>query len=271
MKKYPYMINGFKCYAPELAHNNYNYDETLFNQLFELEENNFWFRSRNRVIQILIEKYSDISKNKKFLEIGCGTGYVLKGLEKFKNLKLYGAEIYLEGLKYAKRRLPDVEFIQLDATNMPFEDKFECIGAFDVLEHIDDDEVVIKNVYNSLKQNGLFFISVPQYMFMWSYLDEIACHKRRYSKKELFYKLKKSGFDLIYCSSFVFSLFPIMLISRWLKRSNRENYKSSLQELKINKYLNKLFELILRFDEFLIFWGVRLPFGGSLIAVVIKN
>jgi SAM-dependent methyltransferase len=265
------VIDGIKCYAPDLAYDNLNYNAAAFKQFYELEANNFWFRSRNRVIQMLVRRFSDNSKIINFLEIGCGTGYVLKGLGKFKNLKLYGAEIYLEGLKYAKERLPDVEFIQLDATDMPFENYFECIGAFDVLEHIDEDEVVIKNVYNSLKQNGLFFISVPQYMFIWSYLDEIAHHKRRYNKNMLFRKLKNSGFDVIYNSSFVFSLFPVMIISRCLKKKSKLVDKTdTFPELQVNKFVNKILELILGIDELLIYLGIRLPFGGSLIAVAKK-
>ncbi len=42
----------------------------------------------------------------------------------------------MEGLKYAKQRVPGAEFIQMDATEMPFENEFDAIGAFDVLELI---------------------------------------------------------------------------------------------------------------------------------------
>ena len=114
------IIDGIKCYVPELAYSNDDFNEANFRKLFELEERNFWFRARNRVIQVLVQKYSKPGQKGKFMEIGCGTGFVLKGLERFPNLELSGAEIYLEGLKYAKKRLPDVEFFQLDATRMPF-------------------------------------------------------------------------------------------------------------------------------------------------------
>ncbi|MCX6158512.1 MAG: class I SAM-dependent methyltransferase [Ignavibacteriae bacterium] len=266
------IIEGVKCYAPELAMENNDFKESSFRKLYGLEEKNFWFRSRNRIAQILVAKYFGNKVMGKFLEIGCGTGYVLKGLEKYKNLELYGAEIYLEGLKFAKKRLPQIEFVQLDATNMPFENEFDCIGAFDVLEHIAEDELVMKNVNKSLKSGGIFFVSVPQYMFMWCYLDDIACHKRRYSKIELLNKLRRNGFRIKFHSSFVFSLFPLMLLSRWFKRNKRigDTEKETFAELEMNRFINKLFEFILKIDEYLIQIGIKLPFGGSLIVVAEK-
>ena len=64
--------------------------------------------------------------------------------------------------------MPKVEFIQLDATKMTFHEHYDYIGAFDVLEHIIEDEKVIQNVNNSLKICRKFLLIVPQYMFMWS-------------------------------------------------------------------------------------------------------
>lgn len=272
MKTEATIIDGIKCYAPELAYSNNDYNENDFKKLFEIEEQNFWFKARNRVIKTLLENYSkDVSGS--FLEIGCGTGFVLKGLSKFSNLRLTGAEIYLEGLKYAKQRLPEVEFLQLDATSIPFREQYDYIGAFDVLEHITEDENVMRNVYKALKYGGMFFISVPQHMFMWSIEDDVACHKRRYSKVEILSKLKKAGFEIKYHTSFVFSLFPLMMVSRFIKKNKQTaDLKEDRfnEELKLNPLINKTFELILRIDELLIRIGVRLPFGGSLIVVAKK-
>jgi len=273
MKTEAIIIDGIKCYAPELAYSNNDYNENDFKKLFEIEGHNFWFRSRNRVIQLLFKKYSEHLSGT-FLEIGCGTGFVLKGLCKFPDLELSGAEIYLKGLKYAKQRLPNIEFVQLDATRIPFEEKFDYIGAFDVLEHIEEDEKVMQNAYKALKYGGMFFISVPQHMFMWSIEDEDACHKRRYSKVEMLSKLKKAGFEIKYHTSFVFSLFPLMLVSRFIKRNKQTTDLTDdrlNEELKLNPLINRTFELILGIDELLIRIGVRLPFGGSLIVVAAKK
>ncbi len=276
MDKYAYsVIEGIKCYNPQTALSNDYYPEEAYDELFKLERNNFWFRARNRLISYLFKKYVPSDEDLKTLEIGCGTGYVLSGLQKFTNLKLAGAEIFIRGLHFASKRLPGIEFFQLDAVNLPFTSEFDIICAFDVLEHIGQDEKTLKNIYIALKNNGLFFVSVPQHRFIWSAIDELSNHKRRYTKKELKEKLRKSGFDILYFSSFVFLLFPFMVISRFLNKKalprKKDNTINLLHELKINPFLNYIFYLVMMVDELLIKSGIRLPFGGSLIGVAKKT
>jgi SAM-dependent methyltransferase len=262
------VIDTIPCYAPELAFSNEDYSPAIFERLFKAEDTNFWFRSRNRVLKYLIRKYTSNSDTT-FLEIGCGTGYVLKGLESLPHTELVGADIYLEGLKLTRKRIPGIKLIQLNATQMPFEAKFDSVGAFDVLEHIEEDERVMKEVFKSLKNGGYFFISVPQYSWMWSYLDDMAYHKRRYVRSQLNAKLSRAGFKTVYLGSFLFTLFPLLWISRGLKKSKKMSYTvdDQMKELELSRLTNFLLGCFMRIDEMLIRLGLRLPFGGSLIAV----
>ncbi len=269
------IIENIKCYAPALAFQNKDFPSESFEKLYAVESKNFWFVSRNKIIRSLVKKHFSKKQAEKnnFLEIGCGTAFVLKGLSDLTYLKLSGAEIYLQGLKYARQRLPNVNFIQLDATNLPFKNEFDAIGAFDVLEHIESDELVIKNIYDALRDNGYFFVSVPQYMWMWSKTDDFACHKRRYSRKELLTKLESKGFKIEYITSFVFILFPFMFFSRIFSKKKKNILDSDINnapELSLNPLLNSIFKLAMKPDELLIKLGLSLPFGGSLIVVAKK-
>ncbi len=269
------MVDGIKCFSLKEAYFNDGFDCSHFKKLYNLEENSFWFRCRNRIIRILVNRFVNKKTDAKFLEIGCGTGFVLKGLLELglRNITLVGSDVYLEGLKYARARLnASVELIQLDALNIPFENEYDYIGAFDVLEHVVDDEQVLENIHRCLKENGLLFISVPQYRFLWSYFDEISQHKRRYSKQEIQDKLINHNFSVCYHSSFISTLFPLMVASRKIK-GNKKISSSGINydELRVNKVLDKLFEYILRIDEVLIRLNFRLPVGGSLIVVARKN
>lgn len=267
------LIDGIKCYSPTAAKYNTDYNSEHYDVLFNIESNNFWFRSRNRLIKYLFSKFLGGIHGAKVLEVGCGTGYVLKGLLRFKSLRLYGAELNIEGLKYAKKRLPEVEFVQLDMRYSPFEDEFDAVGAFDVLEHIDEDELIMKNVYKALKSKGLFFISVPQHMWLWSTQDDTSCHKRRYSRKEMIEKLKKAGFSIKFVNSFVFTLLPLMLISRLRMKKKKliSTTKYNYDELTLPTFLNKVLECIMFVDEFLIRIGLPLFIGGSLLVVAEKK
>lgn len=267
-------IEGIKCYAPDLAMENSDFPPDQFATIFEGEQKNFWFRSRNRILCRALKRITP-EKNVRFMEIGCGTGYVLSGIhEKFPGMQLTGSEIYISGLKFAASRVPSGEFIQLDATRMPFDSQFDFVGAFDVLEHIDEDEKVMSEVHKALIPGGSFLITVPQHMWLWSSIDEYSCHKRRYTRKEMLSKLKKAGFDIHYVSSFMFSLLPLMYLSR-LRRKNKSASELTKEEINSELLLSPMMNFILgtfmRIDEFLLWMGLSLPAGGSLFVIAKKH
>lgn len=109
------------------------------------------------------------------MEIGCGTGYVLARVaQAYPAATLVGSEIFSAGWAYSAS--PAAELLQLDARQIPYVEEFEVIGAFDVLEHIQEDEIVLAAILRPLKPGGGVAIAVPQ----WSDANESACHVRRY-------------------------------------------------------------------------------------------
>jgi SAM-dependent methyltransferase len=268
------VIDGFRCYAPALAVDHADYPSDGFDVTAAVEERSFWCRTRNRVLRAVVERFSDRNRPLDLLEIGCGTGTVLGALRAVSNLRLTGSEIYLQGLRHARQRLPGVDFIQLDATAMPFRDAYDIVGAFDVLEHIDADELVMRQVRASLRPGGLFVLTVPQYQWMSSRIDEMVCHKRRYSRSELLTKLEAAGFDVVYTTSFVTTLFPLMAAMRLLDRLRpapvdvKADFRS---QVALPLPVNFLFDWISRLDEVLLKAGASLPFGGSLLAVARRS
>ena len=112
---------------------NEQFDPATYKEFAETEVKNFWYVSRPKLISIVIKKYLKDAHN--FLEIGCGTGYVLYNMnKKLPNLELYGADVYVEGLEFVKKRLRgNIKLYQFDAKNIPFENHFDLIGAFDAI------------------------------------------------------------------------------------------------------------------------------------------
>lgn len=259
------VIEGFECYSPDLASLNDGFDPKSFELLYEVEDKSFWFTNRNLVIAHLVGKYPI---NKDFLEIGCGSAFVINHLfNNFPNLKFTGSEIYVEGLKFAQKRVSsETKLIQFDATDINFEEQFDGIGTFDVIEHIDEDEKVLANIYKSLRPNGRVFISVPQYMFMWSQEDDAAYHKRRYTRKELKYKLIKAGFEVEFITSYMFLLFPLMLFSR-ITGNGKKTAEEMIKALYPGKIMNSILSIFAYLDVALIRMGISLPWGGSLVVV----
>lgn len=241
-----------------------------FQELANLEADNFWFRARNQLISWAIQKNSPLLSN--FLEIGCGTGFVLSAVSKsFPHAEIFGSEYFEEGLVYARQRLPKATFNQMDARSIPHSLYFDAIGAFDVLEHIQEDDVVLNQIYKALKPSGIVFITVPQHPWLWSVVDEHACHVRRYTEQELDRKVKAAGFEVVLSTSFVTILLPAMYISRMIARKKNNLQNDEIAGIKMNPWLNKLFELLLALERFFIRTGVRLPFGGSRLLVARKD
>jgi len=80
---------------------------------------------------------------------------------------------------------------------------FDLIAAFDVIEHLEDDVAAISNIAQMLREDAHLIITVPQHMFLWSRLDELSNISAVF-QSELVGKLRQNGFDISYCTSFVF-------------------------------------------------------------------
>jgi len=265
----PQKINGFLSFAPKLAYENKGFPADGFDRLVFLEASHFWFRSRSKLILWASAKY--FKKFSNFLEIGCGNGYVLSCVKNaFPLLKLYGSEIYQQGLLHASQRIPDAEFFQMDARDIPFKNHFDVIGAFDVLEHISEDEKVLSSIFKSIVPGGGILITVPQHRFLWTHVDNFSGHVRRYSAKELREKVEKAGFRVESVVSFISFLLPLMLLSRLLHGNNPKKYDPEA-ELHQNFIINFILEKILDFERIFIRMGFRAPWGGSLLLVAKKD
>jgi SAM-dependent methyltransferase len=240
-----------------------------FEQLFEVETGNFWFRSRNKLLFWALRKYFPQAKS--FFEIGCGTGYVLSGIQReFSSIRLFGSDIFINGMSFAKLRLTSVSLFQMDARQIPFEMEFDVIGVFDVLEHIDEDDVVLQQMFQATKLGGGVIITVPQHRFLWGIVDEYSFHRRRYTRKGLIKKVKDAGFQIIRVNSFVSFLLPLMLFSR-MKRQISSDRFDLLAELKIGRITNAVLENILTVERLFIQRGFSFPVGGSLIIIAKRN
>src|SRR2546428_13964527 len=108
------MHEGFPAYAATLAQAGGGFKAAYFAELAPLETGHFWFRVRNRLIIWALGKYCPGFRC--FLEIGCGTGYVLSGIAKaYPGAQLHGSEIFTAGLAFAAARQPSINFMQMDA------------------------------------------------------------------------------------------------------------------------------------------------------------
>ncbi len=157
----------------------------------------------------------------------------------------------------------------MDARCITYAEEFDVIGAFDVLEHIEQDEVVLAEMLRALRPGGGVVLTVPQYPWLWSWQDEYACHVRRYRVGELRKKVLRAGLTLEFETSFVSLLLPAMVASRMFQR-NRPADSDAMAELHLPVLLNRVFESFMDVERSLIKWGMRLPIGSSLLLIARK-
>ncbi|MDD5212427.1 MAG: class I SAM-dependent methyltransferase [Sulfuricurvum sp.] len=239
-----------------------------FAKLYKLEAAHFWFRARNALIIWMLKKYSPNFQS--FLEIGCGTGYVLSGVAtSFPKAKISGSEIFSEGLTFAASRVKDAQFMQMDGAHIPFVDEFDVVGAFDVIEHIPEDEAVLAGIYKAVKPGGYVLLTVPQHPLLWSGADDYWCHVRRYTVTEIHKKVECAGFKIVRTTSFVSLLLPGMLALRMSGR-NKSNF-DGFDELRNNLIVNRLMEIVLGLERLLIQAGLSFPVGGSRLVLARKG
>jgi SAM-dependent methyltransferase len=260
---------GVDCYAEELMYNAGGFKAEYFAELFRLEAGHFWFEARNQLILKFLAQYCGDFNS--LLEIGCGTGFVLSGINRqFPKIRVVGSEIHITGLEHASKRVPNATFLQMDARQNPYQKEFDVIGAFDVLEHIEEDVEVMKQVNDALRAGGYFLLTVPQHQWLWSQVDEHAHHVRRYSKVELHEKLAATGFKVVRSSSFVSTLLPAMIASRLISKRIPVKAFDPLSEFNISPLLNYLLWRVLTLEVSLVSLGISLPMGGSRIVLAQK-
>lgn len=233
--------------------------------LFKMEQKHFWHVGRRELIYDVLKRNGLTGKS--MLEVGCGNGSVLSFL-KSKSMNIEGADIEMEALKYCRQREPSVMLYHVDISYMPITSHYDVIGAFDVLEHIEDDVKALQSIHKALKPKGMLLLTVPTYPLLWSSFDVVALHKRRYTKKAICDKLEKNGYRVLKASYFVFFLLPVIALFRLMRRDTDTDC-SNIIEMKTIPVINEVFLLLLRLEKLLI-RKFNLPFGSSIIILAEK-
>jgi SAM-dependent methyltransferase len=129
------------------------------------------------------------------LDAGCGTGVLLQKIHsKYPQARLTGFEYSPEGLNFARKRLPNSEFMTVDLSKQSLGRKFDLITCIDVLEHISDDQAALRNLLDMTAK--YLILSVPLGPLFKVEAERLG-HVHGYSRKELEDKIQKAGFEIV--------------------------------------------------------------------------
>ncbi len=250
------------------------YDPVRFAQLEEHEGTLFWFRVRNLVItEAILPLISTLPPGYRVLEVGCGTGNVLRTLETTcRDGELIGLEKYEEGVTIARKRVK-CEVRQGDVHDLDEREVFQLIGMFDVLEHIEDDLGVLEKLRSHLTKKGVIVLTVPANPSLWSQFDVVAHHQRRYTRRSLLSLLTSADYKVEYMTYFMAALLPIMKIKRRAKASDLEVSRQDVlsENFDPSPLANRIAFGVTRPEALLVRHRIQIPFGTSILAVARPN
>ena len=256
---------GIKIFHDDIVEHHEDYDAQGLDSLFNEEERHFWFLARKEFIFQQMMDYVNFSS--RVIEIGAGTGNVARYLKSKGYTDVAVGEMHSNGLRYAKSYGIE-ECYQFDLLRAPFEDEFDGVCLFDVLEHIEKDDKALSNAHRMLKTDGCIVLTVPAHEWLWSRDDAIAGHKRRYTKQELISKLEASGFDIESARYFFITITPLLYVRRLLHKDKGTpvTKEELLSDISMNPLLSKILYYISKIENQL---NSILPnwFGGSLMVI----
>ncbi|SDO29834.1 Methyltransferase domain-containing protein [Nakamurella panacisegetis] len=144
----------------------------------------------------LIKRAMKLARPETTLEIGCGQGAMgarLVGLTP----SFLAVEPDPTSFEIARARIePRGGQVRNElTTDLPPGTTFDAVCAFEVLEHLEDDEAALAEWAHLVRPGGHLILSVPAWQHMFGTWDKAVGHYRRYSPAELSDKLRAAGFE----------------------------------------------------------------------------
>jgi glycosyltransferase involved in cell wall biosynthesis len=194
------------------------------------------------------------------LEIGSGIGNNVRILMQYTDVIATEIEpVYLQVLRNAYLNTPGVDVREWDATQPPPPDlpQPDSILCSNVIEHIEDDQAVIRHADQILKPGGRMIFIVPRGEKLYSTLDTAIGHYRRYDKQSMYSLFENIGYEIEEC----FTLNKIGVLGWWYRGKVAKQKAIGRAGLKAFNMLVPIFKLI----------DPILPWKGLSLVVVARK
>lgn len=237
-------------------------------KMAKLEDRYWWFVGRRFIVGALLRRFWRPPDNPPLiLDLGCGTGGTFPLLRRFGTV--VGLDASLTALRFAYRR-GKTTLVLGDGQHLPFASaSFDLVAVLDVLEHLDDDEGALREIFRVLKKGGAVVFTVPAFMSLWSVHDIALEHRRRYLVGELAAKLRRAGFHIRQLSFAICPVLPVVFVFRKVQNWLMRGKEAATALIELPDPFNRLLIALLQLEAVLL-PHCRLPFGVSLVGVAEK-
>jgi len=242
-----------------------SYPEQFFEQN-RADLSNFWIGRRNRNIERRLRQYGKST----ILEIGSGHGAVARYLAS------QGFSVRCVEPQIAGATQTASQGIQTLVSTTPGDHlkakSQEAIGIFDVLEHVQSEQTLLRSIHDLLGPNGILIITVPTGNWLFSNTDIALGHFRRYSRKRLRKVMHESGFDEASSNYIFLTLVPLAFLFRVVpyrfgfKQRQSQSLQSVSEVLDSKSFASRLVGFVSHIEELFDRLCV-LPYGLSIVGV----
>ena len=240
-------------------------DPRIYKLHIENEKEHWWYKGRREIISSIISKFVFKNNKLKILDFGAGSGANTIALSHYGEVYVYEKnENALQLLKKRFEKIPDI-FVLDEINENIF---FDLIIASDVIEHIENDDEIIKFFSRVLKNDGNILITVPSYNFLYTERDKVLGHFRRYNSNTLKKKTNKY-FKIIKLSYYNFFLFFLSVVLFVFLKLFKIKSLITSPENTPNFFLNNLFYKIFSSEKFFLKY-LNFPFGSSIVYLAKK-
>lgn len=241
-------------------------ETTTYARESELESQHWWFTTRRWMFSRIVKSWK-LPEDAPILDVGSSSGTNLRMLRDMGFVNYSGLDMSDESIRFCSEKGLG-EVIKGDVCHLPHADnQFSLVLATDIIEHVDDDLLALKELYRILSPGGHILLTVPAFMSLWGLQDDVSHHKRRYKKGELKKRLENTGIDYETMYYFNYLLFvPIWAARQLIKLFNISvDSENDINNPLINYLLSAIFRLDVMTAKF-----IQPPFGVSILATIKK-
>jgi len=236
-----------------------------YKTMFRVEGTHWWYGALHRLIFQALEAELPGWREKEILDVGCGTGAILKQLGNPE--KNVGIDLAPEAISFCRQRgLDNVR--QGDIGALPFADaSFDAVICSSVLYHqwVGDIAGAVCEMHRVLRPGGVVLINVPAFPFLHSAHDKAVMTAHRFRRPEIRQLLLKQNFTIRRLTYWTTFLFPLAVAARTLGGSKMgrdfETTGSSFTQWAFKQIMSLELALLRK---------ISLPVGVALSAVARK-
>lgn len=222
-----------------------------------------WEIARAQSVKFILRK--QLVSVQRVLDVGCGDAYFISQLaNKMRLVQFHGVDHELKPAEISEHSADNLRLhSQLDAS----ESNFDLILFMDVIEHVEDDQSLVREYLHKSVPGAYLLFTVPAYQSLFSDHDRTLRHFRRYNKTQLKSLMDKLDLEVLECSYFFLSLLVPRFVQKLLGSTSKDSKVEGIGAWSQGPLLTRLISSCLYLDFLVCYFlsklGVQLP-GLSL-------